>query len=334
MNNKAFAVIGCRHAHIGLFIREMLALGYRCAGICEPDESPVAAALADSFGVPLTDNPERLLTPEVGVVGCAAVNNEKIDVIEMCEKHGKPVMLDKPLVTSREGLGRLEGVIARGSIEVGMLLTSRDSRSIYTLKQTIDEGRLGKIVSITMRKPHRLSPAAREPWHFAKEQNGGPIVDLLIHDFDLLRWLTDREIAGMNGMMAKNVLPEYPDFYDTAAVQVRMEGNILAQLYTDWHTPETCWAFGDCRIFVSGTEGCAELRLYGDPSVAMEELMFVQTNSEKLHRVELQSPAVTVIEDFLNRIEGKPYRISHQDLLLASRAAIEADEQALRIRSI
>ncbi|TDF93208.1 Gfo/Idh/MocA family protein [Paenibacillus piri] len=335
MQNGQFAIIGCRHGHIGMFIAEMMALGYRCAGIYEAGEPSLARQLSDKFDIPVTGDLESLLAPEIGMVGSSAVNCEKIDWIELCEQHGKPIMLDKPIVTSREGLNRLEAVMERGVIQVGMLLTSRDRSSIYTLKRHMDAGALGNIVSITMRKPHRLAPATRQPWHFAKLENGGIIVDLLIHDFDLLRWLTGREVEGTSGLMAKHILPEYPDFYDTATVQVRLEGGILAQLYTDWHTPDTCWAFGDCRIFVSGTKGCAELRLFGDPSVASaagDELMFTMTNEEKFHRVELIQPPVSVVEDFIRRTEGKPHLVTHQDLYLACRATLEADEQALVIK--
>jgi hypothetical protein len=64
----------------------------------------------------------------------------------------------------------------------------------------------------------------------------------------------------------------------------------------------------------------------------MEELMFEITDRERFHQVELVPAPPTVIEDFLQRIEGKPYRISHQYLVLASIAAIEADEQAVILK--
>lgn len=329
MNSKRFSIIGCRHNHISMFIKEMLALGYSCAGIYDADEPSLAQALSEKFDIPLVHDRELLLGPEIAIVGSSAINSEKIDLIEECEQRGKHIMLDKPIVTSRKGLERLKSVFDRNNIQVGMMLTSRNSRSIHTLKKIMDEGKLGQIVSITTRKPHRLAPVARDAWHFSKEQNGGIIVDLLIHDFDLLRWLTGKEVLGISSFKSKNSLPEYPDFYDTAAVQVRMEGNILAQLYADWHTPDSCWAFGDCRIFVSGTKGCAEIRLFGDPSVAMGELMFEMTNEEKLHQAELVQVTSSIVEDFLHRIEGKPHRMSHHDLYLASLATIEADEQAV-----
>jgi predicted dehydrogenase len=75
-------------------------------------------------------------------------------------------MIDKPAVTSREDLKRLEEVIQRGKIQVGMLLTERFRPSIYTLKKLIRKGEIGEIVNIAMRKPHRLRPEERPQWHF------------------------------------------------------------------------------------------------------------------------------------------------------------------------
>lgn len=332
LHSKQFAIIGCRHNHIGSFIREMKELGYGCAGVYDPDEPSLARAFSEKFGIRLADDPEPLWAPEVEVIGSSAVNNRKIDLIEECERRGKHIMLDKPIVTCRDGLNRLHAVMERGRTEIGMMLTSRDRPSIYTLKRKIEAGELGEIVSITMRKPHKLLPATRHDWHFSKERNGGIIIDLLIHDFDLLRWLTGQEVLEIHSFMAKNILPEYPDFYDTATAQVRMEGHVLAQLYTDWHTPEQCWAFGDCRIFVTGTLGSAELRVFGDPSVSMDELMFKITHREAFQRVDLLRPETTVTADFLQRIRKQPHAVTHRDIYLACKATVDADEQAVILK--
>jgi predicted dehydrogenase len=77
---------------------------------------------------------------------------------------------------------------------------------------------------------------------------------LFIHDFDLLRWLSGQEIVESDGFMAKNILPEYPDFYDTANLSVMLDGNILAQLYADWHNPEKSWTWGGLSDLCNGYE--------------------------------------------------------------------------------
>ena len=106
-NARKFGIIGRQHAHIGMFIEEMLALGYECAGVYEPDNMPLARTLADRYGLELTGDQGSALSDEgVSVIRRAAINHEKMDVIEQCESHGKPVMIDKPAVTDRAGLTR------------------------------------------------------------------------------------------------------------------------------------------------------------------------------------------------------------------------------------
>lgn len=323
-----FSIIGCEHEHISIFIEEMLELGHECAGIYEAENKALLESVAEKYNLPIAEDKEMLLSNNVDMVGSSAINNQKIDIIELCEERGKHIMVDKPAVTNREDYKRLQAVIDRGQIEVGMLLTERYRPAFSTLKRYIDEQRLGKIINIGIRKPHKLKPSTRPAWHFSKEQGGGIVIDLFVHDFDLLRWLTGDEIRGFDGMVTKNMLPEYPTFYDAAAVQVLLKDNTIAQLYADWHTPEASKTYGDGRIFVVGTEGYAELRLSGDPLITDETLMLFVTHEKEYERVELDTLQATISEDFLQRIEGKQAGITHQDILAASIATIEADENA------
>ncbi|MHA6484680.1 Gfo/Idh/MocA family protein [Paenibacillus sp. strain BS8-2] len=326
----AFSIIGCQHGHIGTFLHAMLDLGYDCAGIYEePGESrKLAESLAAKHGVPLLGRMEDALADEVEIVGCSAVNSRKIDVVEACESTGKAIMLDKPAVTNRDGLQRLRKVVERGVIETGMLLTQRYSPAVFTLRHYIREGALGRLVSIAMRKPHRLGAANRPDWFFDRERSGGIIQDLLIHDLDLLRWLTGNEISGSQGYMSKSMLPEHPTFYDAAQLLVSMDDGLAAQLYADWHTPDRSWTWGDCRIFVTGTEGTAELRLQGDPLITRKAIFLLTTRSLELHPVPLLQPPVDIVEDFVNRTKGKRSALTGWDVLSASSAAVQADERA------
>ncbi|SFS96588.1 Gfo/Idh/MocA family oxidoreductase [Paenibacillus sp. 453mf] len=332
---EKFAVIGCQHPHISIFIEEMLELGYACAGIFEPGDLALAAQLAERYQLELAGSSKELLEEEqVQMIGSSAVNNQKLQIALDCEKYGKHLMLDKPAVVNSNGYSELEELINRGNIQIGMLLTERYRPALYTLREFVLDGELGELISITMRKPHRLRPETRPAWHFNKQESGGIIVDLLVHDFDLLRWLTGQEIQSVQATMGKRILPQYPDFYDTAAVQTVLDGGVSAQLYADWHAPEKCWTWGDGRIFVTGTLGSAEIRLAGDPAAKLDgegELLLVMTHEEPLRQVPLRTPSVRIVEDFLNRIKGKPHEFTHQDLLAATGATLLADEQAERV---
>ncbi|MBB2480139.1 Gfo/Idh/MocA family oxidoreductase [Bacillus sp. APMAM] len=323
-----FSVIGCQHVHIEIFIEEMLKLGHECAGIFELENMTLASSLAEKYNIPLVHDKMLLLDDAIQIVGCAGINNEKIDVIELCEKYRKHVMLDKPAVTNREDLARLKTVMKRGFIQVGMLLTERFRPSLSTLKKQLNEGVIGDLVSISMRKPHLLKQEERPLWHFSKQQSGGIVNDLFIHDFDLLRWLTGKEVRSITGYMAKNILSEYPSFFDTAGFQVIMEGGLAAQLYADWFTPEKSWTWGDGRIFVVGTKGTIEIRLEGDPLVSKDALYLQVTSQQELTAIEESSIPITITEDFLNRIHGQNSLLQHVDIIAATEATIRADECA------
>ncbi|MDI4648262.1 Gfo/Idh/MocA family protein [Cohnella hashimotonis] len=333
MEPRVFSIIGCQHGHIASFIEKMLGMGYRCAGIFEEDgeDRGLAISLSDRFGVPLLGAIDDALAEDVSVVGCAAVNNRKIDVAELCEARGKHIMLDKPAVTNRAGLEQLRGIVGRGRTEVGMMLTQRFHAGVFTLKALIGEGALGRLVSLDMRKPHRLNAGDRPDWFFDHARSGGIIQDLLVHDLDLLRWLTGSEIADMQGYMAKRILPEHPGFYDAAALNARLADGTLAQLYADWHTPARSWTWGDGRIFAVGTAGSAELRLQGDSRSAREPMLLLSSDVEALHPVPLRRPPISLYGDFMNRLRGGAPVLSGEDVLLASAAAVDADERAARI---
>jgi len=327
-----FAIIGCQHAHIGIFIEEMLAMGHRCTGLHEPDNSELAGRIADTYGLRQVLDREELFGDDVDIIGCAAINCDKIDIIERCEQAGKPVMVDKPAVVGREGLDRLKEVLGGSGIQLGMLLTERFRPALQTARRLLAEGALGEIVHLAMRKPHQLKEASRPSWHFDKAQSGGIIIDLFIHDFDLLRWLTGKEIRHANGYMAKTILPQYPSFYDGAGLQVMLEEGITSQLYADWHSPEGCWTWGDGRIFITGTRGTMELRLEGDPLTGSTAgMLLMTTDKEALRQIEPDAPSGSVTADFLNRLEGKPHLLTHRDILAASEAAVYSDERAERI---
>ena len=147
-----------------------------------------------------------------------------------------------------------------------------------------------------------------------------------MHDFDLLRWLTGREVEASSGYLAKHILPEYPTFYDAAGVQVFMAGGITAQLYADWHARRRLDLgrrpdihYGDAR---HGRNSAGRRSLLSSDEVAL-----VITDQE-LRSLPLTPPAFSLSQDFLNRVEGEAGLITHDDIYKASEATVTADEGA------
>ena len=208
-----FGILGAAHGHIASFAASMIKSGHEFVGIYDPVIKRTES-FVKRFDVQAFNNPRDLLETGVEVIGTSAVNNTKIDFYELCEEYGVHVVADKPLVTDYTQYDRLENIIRRGKIQIGLLLTLRFSAPYVQLKKIIDQGDLGDILSIEFYNAHNLNPDIREDWHFSSVQNGGVIIDLIIHCADLFRWYTGLDEGAYYGTKTKSVLSKYDTFYD------------------------------------------------------------------------------------------------------------------------
>lgn len=328
-----FGVFGCRHPHLELAVEEMLKLGHQCIGIYEP-EGPLARKMSEKYDLPWIETEQQFfnLKPEIAL--CSSINSEKVQKIETCCRQGVHIMLDKPLVTSLADYEKILKASAKSDIKIGLMLTERFNPPVCRLKELIEEGRLGKVVSLTFSKPHKLTPETRENWHFDKRQNGGPIVDLMIHDFDLVRWLTGSEVARTVGMMKVGDRQEYPDLYDDARLLVQMKNGVTATLMADWWTPASYHFFGDERIVCTGTIGRCVAYLTGEPVLHPEPFLALSTETEA-EIILSGSPAPKgMMEDFLDQIAGRPSIITQEDIFKATYETLAADRAVQIIKNI
>lgn len=325
-----FAIIGCQHVHLKIFIDEMLELGHEFVGIYDQSSYFLPKSYADTYHVPLFANLQQLLDTGVEVIGNAARNDEKIAVIEWCEKHSLHVMTDKPIAIDVAGLDRLKLVMERGKVKVGMMLTERFEPMMYTLKQLIAQGELGELRDLTFLKPHRTNQAKRPDWFFQKSINGGLIIDLMIHDVDILRWYTNQEAVSFQSQLIKNGMYEYPDFYDNALLQITTEGLITATIKADWLMPESFHTWGDGRIFVAGSEGRVEIRSIGDVLGTPGPYLSLITHRHKTVKVEILEVPNSMAGDFVGQIRGKMPMLTAEDIYACNAEVLRMDAGALK----
>ena len=326
-----FAIAGCQHVHIKQFIDEMLELGHQFVGIVDDSDFYLPALYAKDYGVPIIDGLDTLLELGVEVVGNAERNDRKLDVMEWCASHGLHVMTDKPIAVDEAGLQRLRQLIDRGEVAIGMMLTERFEPSLQQLKRLIDDGELGELLDVTFLKPHKAACHRRPGWFFEKSVNGGLIIDLLIHDVDLMNWLLGRPILQYEGKLLKTTLFDYPELYDKAILNIVYEGLVTATMKSDWLMPEAVQAWGDGRIFVTGTKGRAEIRSAGDLTGEPGPCVNLMTNSQPAQRLDVPDTPVKLSEDFMRQIRGEAVVLSPEEIYACNEAVIRMDRAAAKL---
>lgn len=320
-----FAIVGSAHRHITEFIDDMLSMGCRFIGLYDDGEL-ITHSIANDYEAKLYDSIEELLKEDIEVVGTSAVNNRKIDIIELCSSRGIHVMVDNPIITDEIQYTRLKRVIDEGRIQVGLMLTLRFIDEIYCVKELIASGRLGGMVSIEIFNPHKLQATSRSDWFFEEGSSGGIIIDLMIHCIDLFNWLTDSNIDQFSGVLQKCTLKEKPSFYDSCQFQVISRSGVNGYLSTDWHMPDTHFSRSDLRVFITGTRGRIEIRATGDP-ITRERCVIFYEKGHPTSKLPVEERGLSVTRDFINRVRGKDYILGHRDILTVTKSTIDFNRE-------
>jgi predicted dehydrogenase len=325
-----FAVIGCQHSHIKMFIDEMIELGHEFIGIHDNSDFFLPKQYCDEYKVKRLKTLDDVLNSGIDIVGNADRNDKKIDIIEWCEEHNIPIMTDKPIVSNYENLKRLKAVIDRKKIKLGMMLTERFSPALQTLKKLIDDDVIGELIDFTFLKPHKLNKNFRPDWFFDKNINGGLIIDILIHDVDLMRWYTGAEVIESDAMLVKSILPEHPGFFDSATASILMDNGITASMKADWHMPLASNSWGDGRIFVTGTKARVEVCSTGDIRTGNSKpLLLLTTHESKTEAIPVVEIKQTLSESFINYVNGSSLPlITVEDIYASNKTVLNIDEKA------
>jgi predicted dehydrogenase len=319
------AALGLRiHAHAA--IADVLAAGEVELVAVADDEASFRDEFAARYGVPAyADWREPLERHAVDLAIVMPPHDQKAEPTAACLEAGVHVLVDKTMAVTDAGLDRIAAAVARGRAELSMYLTERFGPTFIALKQIVARGDLGRVAGCAALRPHELytSTRHRDMWITDPAHEGGVIVDLTIHDIDLVRWYTGREVAEVWARQHRAGFPElaagWPDMGMALFV---MDDGMPAMLEADWHTPrQTPW---DCRFFLTGTQGAAEIK-----SLGFRELTIWR--HEQPHQV-VPTPAERTDgpgRDLIRRLRGQlPVVLTAQDALAATRAVLAARRSA------
>jgi predicted dehydrogenase len=186
------------------------------------------------------------------------VNN--VDIVDICTptathkplvlaaaKAGKHVICEKPIALSVEDGQAMIDACRGVRFFIGMVL--RFFPHYRSAKQLVAAGRIGKPGVLRLKRVSYV-PQNPEAWYFNDALSGGMVVDLMIHDFDYVRWLAgevERAFA----------LKTQVDSGSAQYVQavLRLKNGAIALVEGGWAYPAGVFRTG---FDISGTDGLIE----------------------------------------------------------------------------
>jgi UDP-N-acetylglucosamine 3-dehydrogenase len=194
--------------------------GVKLVGVVDPDRSQ-RDLVAGALGCAAYADVEGLLADGVAAVTIAAPTHLHRELAITCIERGVHVLVEKPIASSVEEGNAIIAAARQAGVTLMVGHVERFNPAVEAIKAAI---RHEDILSIAITRVGPFPP---------RMSNVGVVIDLAVHDIDLIRWFTDSEIVEVQPQLSSAVAERE----DIALLQFRTASGVLAHINTNWLTP-------------------------------------------------------------------------------------------------
>lgn len=233
-----------------------------------------------------------------GVLICTPPSSH-VEIARRSIEKGVHVFIEKPISHTLEGIDELLEEGDRGHLTICIGYNFRFHPGVRKVKQIIDEGRIGKVLSV--RAEFGQSLAEWRPWqdyrksYTAMEALGGGIILDGSHEIDYLRYLVGeiKQVSCFAGRVSKLEV----ETEDVAEIILRFENDVLGSIHIDFFRPgykRTCEVVGETGV-VSWDYSDGSVKIYSVQS-GKWEVINLEANDDKMYLNEMRH--------FINCVKG------------------------------
>jgi myo-inositol 2-dehydrogenase/D-chiro-inositol 1-dehydrogenase len=271
-----------------------------------------ARALAQAHGATVTDVAAAMGDKSVGAVVIASSTDTHADLILRAAQAGKAIFCEKPVDLDLARARSCADAVKRADVPCLIGFQRRYDPTFAGLKQRLDAGEIGE--------PEMLIQTSRDPGAPPVEYikvSGGIYKDMLIHDFDVFRWILADEaetVYATGSCLVDPAIGKAGDV-DSTAVTIRTKRGRLAQINT---TRRAAYGY-DQRFEVIGAKGMLQAGNQRPTEVTASTAANVSTDLPEHFFLERYRVAyATEMAHFIDAVgNGKPIRTAIDDGLRA-----------------
>jgi UDP-N-acetylglucosamine 3-dehydrogenase len=208
-------VMGSNHARVLADLP-----GVKLAGVVDPDHQR-RDFVAKGLQCPTFADLDALIAAGVDAVTIAAPTHLHRDIALACASRGIHILVEKPIASTIEEGHAIVAAARRHGVTLMAGHVERFNPAVEALKRAIADQ---NILSIAITRVGPFPP---------RMSNVGVVIDLAVHDIDLIRWFTDSEIVEIQPQTSSAVAERE----DIALLQFRTASGVLAHINTNWLTP-------------------------------------------------------------------------------------------------
>lgn len=304
--------MGQNHARVYSEIADLV-------GVADPDVK-AGGLVSNRFNVSFFTDPAHLLKEQLDAVSICVPTEFHAKVALRVIEAGIPLLVEKPLAATVAEARSVVDAAKKAGVTLAVGHIERHNPAISAVKRHLQEGQYGDLVTATARRVSSFPGRVRDI---------GVVMDLGVHEIDVLRYLVGAPVESVFALGGRKV---HGAFEDHANVLLRFQNGVHGFVEVNWLTPMkvrklslTCLKnfveidYTEQSITVSSsTLGALDpFNLYQIP---------LEHHQQKVH-VRKEEPLRRELVDFLDAIrEKRPPLVSGEDAVETLRVAIAATE--------
>ena len=216
-----------------------------------------AREVASQLEIPIAEKDYRVLleNDEIDAVVICSSTDTHAQIISEASQAGKHIFCEKPIALDLNKIDQAITAVKKAGVKLQVGFNRRFDPGFKKAKELVKNGTIGTphLVRITSRDPEP------PPISYIKV-SGGIFLDMMIHDFDMARYLLDQEVVELMAVGSCLVDPAIGKAgdIDTAIVTLKYENGAWGTID---NSRKAVYGY-DQRIEVFGSEGCV---MVGNP---------------------------------------------------------------------
>ncbi len=326
-NKLRFGLIGT--GRIGPVHAETLAFRVpeaQLVAIADP-RTEVAQKLADRCNNPriINTGEELIADPNIDAVVICSPTDMHADMVVAAAKAGKHIFCEKPVSLSLKEIDRAIAAVEAAGVKLQVGFNRRFDSNFLRVRQAVESGEIGtpNLFHIVSRDPFPPPLTYLRP-------SGGIFLDMMVHDFDMSRFLMGEEVDEIYATGAVMIDPGFAkeDDFDTAVAILRFKSGAIGTIDNSRKS-----TFGyDQRVEILGSKGkiAADNRYANQVVVSGEKCVyqdlpynfFMQRYTDSF-TAEVQAFTKAVLEDKPTPVTGADSRMPVVMALAAGKSVKE-----------
>ena len=305
--------MGCNHARVYSEIG-----GVNLVAVCDINEK-AGKDLASKFDCKYYSDYKELAGKEnIDAVSIVVPTKLHFEVADFFINRKIHVMVEKPITHTIEEGKRLIENAKKNSVKLMVGHIERYNPAIRALKKELDNNKLGKVYKINAKRVGPFPERVRDV---------GVVIDLAVHDLDIMRYLTGSEAKSVFAEVEQQIHTKHEDLL---VALLRFENKMICELNVDWLTPtkirEICIS-GERGMFLADT---AKQELYFYENALLKDKYefddfvkgVIEGDTTKI-KIEIKEPLKAELEEFINCIiDDKVEPITGEDGIKALELAL------------